>query len=77
MLDTAELLRLAVKNDIIDLDDVQARLEMKNRAEIIEMHPYAITQGKDGNWRTYLVDYSKKNNRRQIKKSTKEKVEQK
>lgn len=76
MLDTAELLRLAVKNDIIDLDDVQARLEMKNRAEIIEMHPYAITQGKDGNWRTYLVDYSQKNNRRQIKKSTKEKVEQ-
>ena len=76
MLDTAELLRLAVKNDIIDLDDVQARLEMKNRAEIIEMHPYAITQGKDGNWRTYLVDYSKKNNRRQIKKSAKEKVEQ-
>ena len=35
MLDTAELLRLAVKNDIIDLDDVQARLEMKNRAEML------------------------------------------
>ena len=34
MIDTQELLRLAVSNDIIDLNDVQAKLEMKKRATI-------------------------------------------
>lgn len=76
MIDTQELLRLAVSNDIIDLNDVQAKLEMKKRAEILEQHPYAITQGKDGKWRTYIHDCSKKDNRKQIKKSSKEKIEQ-
>lgn len=76
MLDVGELLRQAVGNDIIDLNDVQAKLEMKKKSEILEKHPYAISQGRDGKWRTYLVDYTKKNNRRQIKKSTREKIEE-
>ena len=76
MLDIGELLRQAVGNDIIDLNDVQAKFEMKKKSEILEKHPYAISQGRDGKWRTYLVDYTKKNNRRQIKKSTREKIEE-
>ena len=66
----------AVGNDIIDIDDVQRKLEMKERTEIIEEHQYKITQGKDGKWRTYLPDSSRKNNRRQIKKATREKIEE-
>ena len=43
-----ETLLKAVGNDIIDIDDVQRKLEMKERTEIIEEHQYKITQGKDG-----------------------------
>lgn len=71
-----ETLLKAVGNDIIDIDDVQRKLEMKERTEILEKHQYKITQGKDGKWRTYLPDSSRKNNRRQIKKSTREKIEE-
>lgn len=38
------------------------------------MHSRPITEGKDGYWRTYLPDASKPNNRRLIKKRTKEAV---
>ena len=71
-----ETLFRAVNNDIIDMNDVRNKVEMMERTKILEQHKYAITQGQDGNWRTYLPDTTKKNNRRQVKKSTKEKVEQ-
>lgn len=71
-----EILKRAVLNGTVDINDVQRELEMKERTEILEKHQYKITQGKDGKWRTYLPDSSRKNNRRQIKKSTREKIEE-
>lgn len=43
--------------------------------QILDEHKYAIFQGKDGRWRTSVPDNTKKNNRRLIAKSTKEKLE--
>lgn len=71
-----EILKIAVLNGTVKIDDVQRELEMKERTEILEKHQYKITQGKDGKWRTYLPDSSRKNNRRQIKKATREKIEE-
>lgn len=73
---TLETLLQGSSNGIINIDDVQKELKMKKRTEILEKHKqrYAITRGKDGNWRTYVPDLTKKNKRRQIKKSTKEKL---
>ena len=70
-----ELLNQALADDIIDIDDVRKKVEMKKRTEILKQHKYAITQGKDGCWRTYLPDSTKPNKRKQIKKSSKEKIE--
>ena len=71
-----ETLFRAVNNDIIDMNDVRNKVEMIERTKILEQHKYAITQGQDGSWRTYLPDSTNKNNRRQVKKSTKEKLDQ-
>ncbi|MCM1232289.1 MAG: site-specific integrase [Ruminococcus flavefaciens] len=46
---------------------------MKERESLLSKHPYAISKGKDGKWRTYFPD--KEKGRRMIKKSTKEDVE--
>ncbi len=35
---------------------MQEKIEMAKRKELLEKHPYKISQGKDGNWRTYLPD---------------------
>lgn len=73
---TLNTLLVAVDNGSINIDDVQKRLDMKKRTEILEKHKqrYAITQGKDGNWRTYVPDLTKKNGRRQIKRCTEERL---
>jgi len=57
---------------MIDINDVQNSIEAMKRKELLEKHPYKIWQGKDGKWRTYLPS---KNERRMIKKSSKESLE--
>lgn len=47
--------------------------ETKKRKQILSSHPYPITQGKDGRYRSYVKTEGGK--RRQIAKSTYEKVE--
>lgn len=68
-----ELLKYAVENGMIDLSYVQEQIEMSKRNELLEKHPYAISRGSDGKWRTYLPD--KEKGRKMVKKSTKEAVE--
>lgn len=70
-----QILIAAVGNGIIDMDDVRLKIDMKERTEILQQHKYAITEGKDGNWRTYVTDSSKKYNRRLIKKCSQKKLE--
>lgn len=64
------ILKYLKDNDIIYLSYVQEQIEMAKRNEILKKHPYKISCGKDGLWRTYIPDKSKKNGRRQIKKTT-------
>lgn len=62
-----------MENHIIDLSYVQEKIEMAKRKELLEKHPYKISQGKDGNWRTYLPD--KKNGRKLVKRNSLKGVE--
>ncbi len=68
-----ELLKYAVDTGIIDLSYVQEQIEMNKRKAYLNQHPYKISEGKDGKWRTYLPD--EEAGRRQIKRSTKKSLE--
>ena len=68
------LLAEASKYGIVDLEGVLKEIEMKKNKEIIEQHPYSITQGTNGRWYTYVADPNAKHGRRQIAKSTKQKL---
>lgn len=70
-----ELLQLLDKQGIIASDAVQALIIMDKRNKLLEQHKYSIKLGPDGRWHTYLPDNTKNNGRRQIAKSTKEKIE--
>lgn len=64
------ILKYIKDNAIIDLSYVQKQMEMANNEKLLNKHPYKISQGSDGFWRTYLPDDSKANGRRMIKKKT-------
>ena len=63
-----DILKYLADNNIVDMEAVKAKIEMKNRQELLEQHPYKISQGKDGKWRTYLPDKAK--GRIQIKRTS-------
>lgn len=68
-----EVLKYAVENGMLDLSYVQEQMEMEKRKELLKKHPWAISQGKDGKWRTYIpCDCGK---RKMIKRNKKESVE--
>ena len=68
-----ELLNYMVSEGIIDLSSVREQLEMAKKKEYLAKHQFQIWQGKDGKWRTYLPDKEKE--RRLVKKSTREAIE--
>lgn len=68
-----DLLKYAVENGMINLSYVQEQIEMKEKEKLLDKHPYAISQGKDGKWRTYFPDKDK--GRRMIKRNTKAEIE--
>ena len=68
-----EALKFAVENGIIDLSYIQAKYEMNKREEILKKHKWAISQGKDGYWRTYLPDEEK--GRKMIKRKSQKDIE--
>lgn len=68
-----ELLKYAIENGMLDLSYVQEKIEMNKRKELLEKHPWSISQGKDGKWRTYIPDG--KSGRKMIKRKTKESIE--
>lgn len=49
-----ELLQYALEHGMINMSYVQEQVDMNKRKELLEKHPYAIWQGKDGKWRTYF-----------------------
>lgn len=68
-----DILRCLQDDGIVDLGDAVSRVNAKKRKQILSSHPYPITQGKDGRYRSYVKTEGGK--RRQIAKSTYEKVE--
>lgn len=54
-----ELLKYALKNDIIDMAYLKEKVDMNKRQKIISAHPYSIWKGTDGKWYTYLHDEKK------------------
>lgn len=71
----SEILQKAIENGIIDLCTIQIELDMNERKKFLEKHENNIWQGRDNKWYTYLPDITKSNNRRKIKKNTKEQLE--
>ena len=65
-----EILDFQVRNGMIDLDDVRASIVDTERKKILKAHPYAISHGKDGRWRTWVPDKNAKDGRKKIAKST-------
>ena len=41
---------------MINLADVQEKIRMEKREEILKKHRWAISLGSDGRWMTYLPD---------------------
>ena len=69
-----ELLRYLLERDNLSLDGVVSDMNKAKRKQIIDNHPYAIFQSKDGRWRTWLPDSSKKDGRRLIAKTSLDKL---
>ena len=55
-MENQDLLKYALEHGMIDMSYVQEHVEMNKRKELLDKHPYAIWEGKDGKWRTYLID---------------------
>jgi len=69
-----ELLKYALSNGMINLDEVLQNVNMKMIDKVKEIHNYTITPpssiSKDGRWQTYVTDETKSNNRRLLKAQT-------
>ena len=54
-----EILKYALDNGMINLTYLQEQIDMKKRQDLLKQYPYAIWNGTDGNWHTYLPDKEK------------------
>ena len=70
-----EILQFAIENGMIDTEFVQSQIEMQKRQEILSKHPYAIWQGKDGRWKTYLPPENEEGTRKLICRSDRKSIE--
>ena len=73
MFSQKEMLQFAIENGILDESTIQKKMEMNERKKFLNKHPYAIWEGKDGKWYTYLPDKGK--TRKQVKRSAKSDLE--
>lgn len=67
-----QLLQMAVKEGIIDLDLIAMQIEMNKRKEYLESHKFKIWEGSNGYWYTRIL---KDGERKLIKKKTRESLE--
>lgn len=70
-----EMLQFALENGIIDIDTIQTQIEMNERKKYLNLHKNEIWKGKDGKYRTYLIDEEAKSGRRQVVRKTKKEIE--
>ena len=70
-----DLLQFTQNSGLINnIEDVLKNIEHMKNSEIIQQHPYKISQGSNGRWYTYLPDKEKPHGRRQIAKSSQEAI---
>lgn len=65
----------AINCSKISMDEVLEHIQNMTNKEILNRHPYAITENKDGRFSTYLPDETKSSNWRKIVKATRELLE--
>lgn len=73
--DNLNLLNEAINSGIINLSDVQEKVDMTKRQKALSRHKYNIWEGKTGYWYTYLPCDDNTSKRRQIKRKTKADLE--
>ena len=71
-----EILDFQIRNGMLNLDDVREQIVDTERKKILKEHPYAISHGKDGRWRTWVPDKNAKDGRKKIAKSTRASLEE-
>ena len=50
-----ELLQFILSKGIINIEDIENKIAMKEREEFLSKHPYKIWKGTDDNWHTYIA----------------------
>ncbi len=71
-----EILKLAENKNIIDLARIREVLEMKQREQILNEHPYSIWRNDtDGKWYTYIPDKTKKRGKALRKRNTEKEIQ--
>ena len=70
-----DILDFLAGKGIIDLDGVETEMSIAKAKRILDEHPYAIYQGKDGRWRTHIPDPERPEGRRLLVKTSKEDLE--
>ena len=68
-----QLMQYLMTSSYIDINSVAKDMKQKEKDAILKQHATPITQGSDGRWRTRVKENGK---RKQIVKSTREKVEE-
>lgn len=74
-----ELLKYAISNGMINLDEVSEKANMKLIEKVSEIHKFKITKlnsQNDQRWQTYVLDSSKKTGRKLIKTAEKSELYQ-
>ena len=66
----------AMSKGLIDIDQVLADVNSAKRDEVINRHKYAIWQGKNGRWFTYLPDPNRNVKGKLVKRCSREKLEE-
>ena len=69
-----ELLNYAITNGMIDMNTIQAQIEMNERKKYLNMHNSKIWKSTDGNWYTYLQHDEE---RRLVKRKTEKALQDK
>lgn len=73
MLTESEVLKKAIESGILNLDTIQAEVEMNERRKYLDMHKGKIWRSTDKKWYTYLVSAS---GRKLVKRKTREELDE-
>lgn len=72
---STEILNSPYINDILDLGELEQKIHMIEKKKYLEQHPYAIYEGKDGAWYSYVHEEGRYQNRRKVRRKTRKELE--